>query len=235
MATKLKTFNGSRFTNKVVLADIEFIPLLELIDQLATDNGLIIFVTSSARLFGAPLSGIVIPPASRSNHLIGHAIDMNIQMGSKFFNGDHLSNSQFSLLPSPVQNFINSIRSHPILRWGGDFNDPVHIDDGLNLRAPSIWDEKFEIIQTQLSGLTQPGTSADGKRLLSLQSPILQGDDVKAVQTKLIELGFDVGSTGADGLFGAATAKAVIEFQTQKNLNPIDGIVGSATKAALGL
>ncbi|MEH2052413.1 peptidoglycan-binding domain-containing protein [Nostoc sp.] len=35
--------------------------------------------------------------------------------------------------------------------------------------------------------------------------------------------------------FGQATANAVIKFQDQEDLEPIDGIVGDKTRKALGL
>lgn len=235
MATDLRSFSGSQFIGKPVLADVEFIPFLDIINTFARNNGLKIFVTSSTRAFGVPVNGIV-PAASRSNHLIGHAIDMNIQIGSKLFNSTALDN--FGSLPNAIQNFINAIRQDPDLRWGGDFSpvDSVHIDDELNRRDPATWNAKFPIIQRDLTGLTQPGVSAGGgPRLLFLTRPLMQGADVKAVQEKLIERGFDLGRGGADGFFGEDTEKAVAKFQEKENLNPIDGIVGDRTRKALGL
>ena len=37
------------------------------------------------------------------------------------------------------------IRDDSELRWGGDFSpeDPVHIDDGLNVRDRDRWDKKL--------------------------------------------------------------------------------------------
>ena len=58
------------------------------------------------------------------------------------------------------------------------------------------------------------------------------GETVLTLQQKLIEAGYDVGPDGADGDFGMNTEKAVIEFQTDNNLE-VDGIVGSETWAAL--
>ena len=51
------------------------------------------------------------------------------------------------------------------------------------------------------------------------------GDDVKEMQTMLIELGYACGSTGADGDFGSNTYKALIKFQTDYTLE-VDGIYG---------
>ncbi len=54
----------------------------------------------------------------------------------------------------------------------------------------------------------------------------------KWLQTRLIELGYSCGKSGADGYFGKDTKKAVVNFQKTKHLNP-DGIVGQYTYQAL--
>lgn len=56
------------------------------------------------------------------------------------------------------------------------------------------------------------------------------GEEVKQLQTKLNELGFDCGTP--DGKFGPATEKAVIAFQTERGLDK-DGICGPKTKKEL--
>ena len=58
------------------------------------------------------------------------------------------------------------------------------------------------------------------------------GEDVVYVQTRLIELGYDLSPYGADGKFGAKTEEAVKAFQRANGLEP-DGIVGKRTYAAL--
>jgi peptidoglycan hydrolase-like protein with peptidoglycan-binding domain len=65
-----------------------------------------------------------------------------------------------------------------------------------------------------------------------------KGEFVTLAQTKLIQKGFDCGSFGADGQYGAATEKAVREFQkshTDQDGNPltVDGVIGQKTWAAL--
>jgi peptidoglycan hydrolase-like protein with peptidoglycan-binding domain len=60
--------------------------------------------------------------------------------------------------------------------------------------------------------------------------PGSSGPDVKALQQKLKDLGFD--PDGVDGNFGAGTKKAVIAFQQSKGLLT-DGVVGPGTQAAL--
>jgi hypothetical protein len=62
-----------------------------------------------------------------------------------------------------------------------------------------------------------------------------RSEAVKRVQIALIQRGFDVGDSGADGVFGRATERAVLAFQTKVNLKDKDGIVGKDTLTALGL
>lgn len=56
----------------------------------------------------------------------------------------------------------------------------------------------------------------------------MKGDDVKELQQKLIQLGYNLGKYGADGDFGEKTDAAVRTFQQDNNLT-IDGIVGKKT------
>ena len=65
-----------------------------------------------------------------------------------------------------------------------------------------------------------------------------KGSYVTLAQTKLIQKGYDCGSFGADGEFGAATEKAVRAFQrdhTDQDGNPltVDGVIGQRTWWAL--
>lgn len=55
-----------------------------------------------------------------------------------------------------------------------------------------------------------------------------KGDLVKELQSRLIELKYNCGSAGADGIFGEGTYRAVISFQRINGLS-VDGIVGSKT------
>ena len=68
-----------------------------------------------------------------------------------------------------------------------------------------------------------------GDRNLSYGS---EGDDVKELQTMLIELGYDCGIYGADGTFSDSTDISVRAFQKAKKLE-VDGIVGPLTTQAL--
>ena len=59
-----------------------------------------------------------------------------------------------------------------------------------------------------------------------------RGDAVVALQSDLINLGFDLGKYGADGIFGSATRKAVERFQDNQGF-PLTGQWGEEEQAAL--
>lgn len=69
-----------------------------------------------------------------------------------------------------------------------------------------------------------------GARVLfhSIPEPLV-GDDVRQLQERLLEMGFNVGRT--DGVFGARTARALAQFQREQGLSP-DGTCGPATMDA---
>ncbi len=62
-----------------------------------------------------------------------------------------------------------------------------------------------------------------GDRLLFLRRPMLRGEDVAELQSRLNQLGFDAGKI--DGTFGADTERALIDFQRNRGL-PEDGKAG---------
>lgn len=55
-----------------------------------------------------------------------------------------------------------------------------------------------------------------------------RGEAVSDIQTRLAALGYKTGPSGADGVFGETTEKAVKKFQKDRGL-PVDGIVGEET------
>ena len=71
-----------------------------------------------------------------------------------------------------------------------------------------------------------------GDRLLYLRRPMLRGDDVADLQSRLNELGFDADKV--DGIFGPHTNRAVHEFQLNRSL-PQDGVAGPITVGELKL
>lgn len=85
--------------------------------------------------------------------------------------------------------------------------------------------------QVLLGEASARAASEDEDRLLLVTTPNLRGDDVMAVQKALNARG---ATLEEDGVFGHATAAAVRSFQALNGLRA-DGIVGMATRTALGL
>lgn len=67
-----------------------------------------------------------------------------------------------------------------------------------------------------------------GRPILRLATPHMTGPWVANLQNVLIELGFDVGASGADSDFGGVTNDAVVAYQQSRGLEA-DGIVGPVT------
>lgn len=60
-----------------------------------------------------------------------------------------------------------------------------------------------------------------------------KGDDVRALQKDLLKMGYDIGPDGADGDYGNNTKKAVMKFQREHHIEPVDGEVGDDTRKVL--
>ncbi len=149
----LVLFEASRFQGKPCRADIEFVPALEKINTYAEQADVFIHVTSAFRT-SSNVKGAIVKPATRSNHMAGHAIDMNV-IYDKNKNANSAMLGKYPNVPEPVKRFIKSIIDDKGLRWGGQFNtkDPVHIDDGLN-GDTAKWDKRYQAMQkaVQLGG-----------------------------------------------------------------------------------
>jgi hypothetical protein len=143
----LTTYTGSNFVGKPVVADVEFVDSLDAINAHAVAADVNLHVTSSFRKT-AVVPGAIVTPAKMSNHMAGHAIDMNVLHGpdkKSWCNSTCLAGSK---RPAAVEAFIQAVRADAGLRWGGDFNDadPVHIDDNLNADA-AAWKARRDATQ----------------------------------------------------------------------------------------
>jgi len=58
------------------------------------------------------------------------------------------------------------------------------------------------------------------------------GSEVEELQQFLIDQGYDLGSAGADGIFGSKTRAAVRQFQSDQGIT-IDGVVGPVTQGKI--
>lgn len=108
---------------------------------------------------------------------------------------------------------------------------------GANGCNASIWNQfKKDIANGTVSTPNVVSSSSSTANKSTSSSTLLKvgsrGAAVQDVQKKLVALGYNVGSTGADGIFGNATKNAVIMFQKSVGISQ-DGIVGSVTLAKL--
>ncbi len=93
--------------------------------------------------------------------------------------------------------------------------------------GPETWTR----LQQQAPSTPPPPTSPSFIRVLRLANPYTRGDDVRAVQQAIARAGFSV---VADGVFGPGTDRAVRQYQASRGLT-VDGVVGSLTRASLGV
>lgn len=100
----------------------------------------------------------------------------------------------------------------------------------LNERKPNYWGWMTKYFDYDQSGVSVPTDApATSTRILRNGD---EGEDVKAMQTNLIRLGYDCGRWGADGDFGDATEMALKKFQSEHGLEA-DGEYGPLSKAAM--
>ena len=100
--------------------------------------------------------------------------------------------------------------------------------------------KSYKLTSTYIDGYGRPNyagitADADDVSLELGDRPLTNGcngDDVKELQTALIQLGYDCGRWGADGDFGDATELAVEAFQKKHKLK-VDGEYGEKTHVAL--
>lgn len=122
-----------------------------------------------------------------------------------------------------IQNKLNRLGYGPLDEDG---------QDGPNTQAAV---RKFQSDKgLQVDGIAGPITNNKMDDLLTA-APVGGNNTSRStydIQKKLISLGYDLGSYGADGDYGAATTTAVMKFQKDKGLVP-DGVYGPLTDAAL--
>lgn len=85
---------------------------------------------------------------------------------------------------------------------------------------------------TYNGGISSSPNSVNTNKLDTILDRGDAGQAVKAMQEKLISLGYSCGEYGADGVFGDDTYNAVCKFQREHNLGD-DGIAGNLTLTAI--
>jgi len=132
--------------NEEVLIDKEFEYFARIIDHEAKKQNLQIMVQESFRVNGRAVNNAIVIPYEKSNHFIGHAIDINIVYKGIWYNSTKLK--KYDELPIGIKNFIIGCKSKGI-SWGGDYriNDAVHFDDNLNNIDPVKYEWLYNLHQ----------------------------------------------------------------------------------------
>ena len=138
-------YHHPQFSGKVVTCHKGFAPYLDKMGEHAKGLGITIVVTSSYRT-STDVKGAIVKPATKSNHMIGFAIDCNLQVGKKIWNSEALKNPD-----TTIRSFIQLCIADG-MRWGGNFAsapDPVHFDVGINLQSGNKWEQYFKEVNTK--------------------------------------------------------------------------------------
>lgn len=138
----MKQFISSNFKGLCTI-DEEFEPVLKTMEAIARKYNITIVVNSSFRV-DTNVRGAIVKPATHSNHMIGHAIDCNLQLNGRLYNSTLMQTDK-----GIIRQFINEVKASGI-RWGGDFGkpDPVHFDDGLNIKDMPKWLAKYNKLRS---------------------------------------------------------------------------------------
>ena len=112
-----------------VLVSEAFVAGVETLNKAAADNKVTVRVNQTFRIAGIAPRGAVVPPATKSQHLVGRALDGNFVDGKSVATAALMNAHKES---KPVDDFIAAAKTAG-LRWGGDFRrkDPIHFDDPL--------------------------------------------------------------------------------------------------------
>lgn len=111
-------------------------------------------------------------------------------------------------------------------------NDQTGDQSGKEIRLQGYWNYPWNCVLRYKGG---PAPSTGATESGSVSSNLRKGAKgaaVKALQQKLISLGYSCGKCGADGEFGNDTMKSVAEFQEDHDL-PATGEVDAKTQEAL--
>lgn len=199
--------------------------------QTIINETLVTYLTKIREHFGKPIT------ITSGYRCVTHNKNVGGATGSRHGKGDAADIVVSGVSPRVVAQYAESIG---ILGIGlyetsadGHF---VHID---TRNYKSFWYGQSQQARTTFgtyTGTSSSGTSGSYTTIVNTNSAVLtggcSGEAVKALQQKLIALGYSCGKYGADGYYGDGTRNAVREFQKKAGLTQ-DGIAGYLTQTAI--
>lgn len=141
-AATFSTLNYPSAADDEVLVNGDFTGL-DTLNTLARTANLQLRLNQAFRVQGVAPRGAVVPPAGRSQHLIGHAVDLNIVVGTTVVVS---ANYIGGTAPKEATDFAAAAKAQG-LRWGYDFapRDPPHYDQRVS--DATEYDMKFFFCQ----------------------------------------------------------------------------------------
>jgi hypothetical protein len=108
------------------VCSLAFYESIKTLDEIARQLKITIQINQVFRQQGIPPKGAVVTPATKSQHLIGHAIDLNLKYSGTTYISSHYKSGNY---PDEIQGFIDDAVNKG-LRWGGNFAnmDAPHYD-----------------------------------------------------------------------------------------------------------
>ena len=190
-------------------------------DETKVDEQLVAYLQQIRDHFGAPVTvtsgyrceshNAAIGGAKASKHMQGMAADIQVK----------------GVEPIEVAKYAESIGILGI----GHYDTFVHVD---TRPTKAFWYSHAQEYRSTFGGAQEPQEPQEAAPVatVTVELPVLrngsQGGSVGLLQMLLIGYGYDVGDTGADGIFGGATEHALTCFQEDTDLEA-DGVAGAET------
>lgn len=138
--TNIKGYNG-----KDIFVDVDFVPQLDLANEVLKEENMMMHVTSSGR-WDTYVKGAIVKPAEKGNHLVFQALDFNLEdmITGVWYNSLKLGDGT-----GRDEVVMNKIADKAKLRFGKAFKtkDSVHLDSNLNHLNPALWQVKYKEAQ----------------------------------------------------------------------------------------
>lgn len=139
-ASNIKGYNG-----KVIFVDEDFVPQLDLANEVLKEEKMMMHVTSSGR-WDTYVKGAIVKPAEKGNHLVFQALDFNLE---DLITGIWYNSLKLGDGTGRDEVVMNKIADKAKLRFGKAFKtkDSVHLDSNLNHLNPALWQIKYKEAQ----------------------------------------------------------------------------------------
>jgi len=148
LSSIFKTITHPSIASDELVISSQLLDYLIQADTRAKELSITISLNQTFRVNGVKVSGAVVTPAKKSQHLIGHAIDCNIVDGAIHNNSNAFKKKQET---KNAKKFIETMKENG-MRWGGDFSkiDIPHFDKQVVSSTPK-YNYKFFFNQRTIS------------------------------------------------------------------------------------